>query len=130
MAPDTGDPQLGRRIREARERAGMTQDDVVSQMRAMPEGRDRRWLSNIERGKTSMRLPEVAELSRVLGVTTDALLIGERGQPSTDEDLVLYALRHAEPAARRLLLASARAIAEESGGYRVDPSHGDGSGVA
>lgn len=122
----TGDPQLGRRIREARRRAHLTQAAVVERMSSAPEGRDHHWLSNIENGAARLRIDDLPDLARALGVSAD-YLVGLRPPPSEeaealteDERGVLQAFRRATSTGRRMMLASVRAIAEASAEYSTE----------
>lgn len=129
--PATGDPALGARLRELRKQAGLTQVELVARMKTAPRGRDGTWVSNVEGGRHMPTVRDVIELAAILGTTTDQILIGDH-QPLDDERLLLFALRRATPQARRSLLASARAIAEEAAEYSVEdaPSPREGEATA
>lgn len=116
MADATGDPALGRRIRDARMRAGLSQEQLAERL-----GWTKQTYSSRERGQRMPSPLDVADIARTLGVTTDELLIGRPLVPNDDEQLLLFAYRHAAPQARRSMMASARAIAEESAEYSANP---------
>ena len=70
--------QLGRRLREARDYAGLSQDFVAERT-----GLRRSALSDIERGKRRCSGPELAALARLYGRSTDSIL-GTEDQESDD----------------------------------------------
>lgn len=78
---------FGKRLREIRERRGMTQEDVA---RAI--GTDWMRISRYERGLHLPTADKIVSLARVLRVTTDALLLGdpEGEQPIEFNNLRLY----------------------------------------
>lgn len=122
----TGDRRLGERIRAARQRAGLTQGDLVERLPSAPPRRGDKWLSSIETGYRNATPQDVAEIARALNTTTDELLLDDAAPSplapslSPDESIVLFAYRHAAPQTRRSMLATARLVAEESEEYRAD----------
>lgn len=60
---------IGRRLRNARERAGLTQEET-----ARLAGLDRAYLSQIETGRRRLSLYLAYRLSQTLGVTLDRLI--------------------------------------------------------
>lgn len=113
----TGDPQLGRRIRDARLRAKMTQQEVVDQMPSAPIGRDYHWLSNIERGFRSISPRQLGEIAAILEVTVDELVYGQRTTApvalTSEEQVLIQAWRAASAPVKRMMLASAQAVIED-----------------
>ena len=63
------DPELGRRIKKARAKAGITQCELA-EMLNMTE----KQISNIERGLSEPHAEVLRQISDVLGVSTDSLL--------------------------------------------------------
>lgn len=74
----TGTP--GNRVRQAREAAGLTQDEVAA---IAPI--DRSALSNIERGKRGLGADVAERLARVLGVRLEDLLPPPAEVPTVDQ---------------------------------------------
>lgn len=122
MATPTGDLERGARIRSARRRAGLTQRQLLERLPSAPPERDDTWISNIETGYRNPSVQDLAEICAALGVTTDSIVFGKTAPvPTEDEALLVYAWRKAAPIARRLLMASARAIAEDPAPYDPTP---------
>lgn len=64
--------QIGRRIREKRTLAGITQEQLAEKMDVSIQ-----MISNLERGVKAIRIDNLVKLSRILGVTADYILTGE-----------------------------------------------------
>ena len=63
--------QLGRRIRNLRQRAALSQEQLAERADL-----DRTYISGIERGKRNVALLNLAAISKALGVTVSELLKG------------------------------------------------------
>ena len=74
---------LGRRFRTARKRARLTQTQLAKQIQ---EGYDPSTISNIETGKTLIRIEALADAANALNVSTDYLL-GRTDNPMTADGL-------------------------------------------
>lgn len=61
--------QLAQRLRAAREAAGMSQQDVADRLSIR-----RPAISEIENGKRAVIAQELAQMARLYGMSTDALL--------------------------------------------------------
>ena len=75
---------FGAYIRWARERAGLTQADLASQVDV-----SRKWLSEVENGKATAEIGLILAALRRLGVVIHA---GEAPEPSVDVDALLDTL--------------------------------------
>ncbi len=64
--------QIGRRIRRARERAGLTQEELATQI-----GKTQKAISGYEKGTRAIRITEVPELARALAVAPGYFLGSE-----------------------------------------------------
>ena len=92
MRPDLD--VLGAKIREARQRLGLTQAELSNRVDCSPE-----WISKIERGKASPSLVTVTRIGRELGTDMTHLLDGNHAD-CTENDLAEYGasmLRAFEP---------------------------------
>lgn len=58
--------ELGDTVREHRRRAGLRQDDL-----ALAAGTGRRFISDLERGKATVRLGAVLDVVQALGLTVE-----------------------------------------------------------
>jgi XRE family transcriptional regulator, aerobic/anaerobic benzoate catabolism transcriptional regulator len=65
--------ELGRRLRDHRRRAGLTQEQLAQQA-----GLNRRWLGHVERGKGNTSVIKLRRVASVLGCTVADLLEGGR----------------------------------------------------
>jgi transcriptional regulator with XRE-family HTH domain len=61
--------EVGRRVRLARERAGLTQDALAGRVSL-----SRTSVTNIEKGRQKVLLHTLCDLAEALGVTPDALM--------------------------------------------------------
>ncbi len=101
---------IGERIKEERERLGMTQPEF-----AAAAGAAKRTLIEWEKGSTS---PTAVQLSALVVAGVDALYIltGQRGAPSVplapDEAALLDNYRNSPPAGRDALKATSAALAQ------------------
>jgi transcriptional regulator with XRE-family HTH domain len=86
MASEFDARVLGRRVREARRRAGLTLAELGAAV-----GRPAPYLSQLENGKVEPKLSLVADLARSLGCTTTELL--DAGAPTRRDELELELLR-------------------------------------
>lgn len=78
---------LGQRLREAREQAGMSQEEVASELEV-----PRSAVSKIEQGNQSVDSIQLRGLSDLYGVSLDSLLEPEKGE-AADETEFVQALR-------------------------------------
>ncbi|MBQ7566622.1 MAG: helix-turn-helix transcriptional regulator [Oscillospiraceae bacterium] len=70
--------EIGRRIQQSREKAGMTQEQLSEAI-----GRSTQFLSTVERGVAGPSLETVVQLCRVLNVTADWLILGKSAAPTS-----------------------------------------------
>jgi transcriptional regulator with XRE-family HTH domain len=70
--PPTGDPVLGRNIREARKRAELNQEALASRC-----GVTKGLISQFEKGDTMPSVPVIMKIGEALGCGVDALLFGQ-----------------------------------------------------
>lgn len=79
---------IGIRIKENRERIGMTQSDLAEKTELSES-----YISHIERGKRTATIVSLVNIANVLGVTVDGLLYGvqinDNTEYQTDMDMVL-----------------------------------------
>lgn len=66
---ETSAAVIGRVLREARERAGVTQQDVALRARM-----DRAYLSEVENGKRSLSVDRLLRICRAIGVQPGTIL--------------------------------------------------------
>ena len=78
MTDFTGNMELGRRIKDARERAGLTQDELVARIGG---GRTQKWLSGVETGRRGIDIQPLQNIARVLKIPLLELL-GEGPPPA------------------------------------------------
>ncbi|MTD15430.1 helix-turn-helix domain-containing protein [Nakamurella sp. YIM 132087] len=83
--------RLGRRLAEARELAGMTQDAVARELKL-----DRAAISHLERGDRNLRVPELVTLAQLLGRPLSYFVeppvqaaVNRRAAPHADHDSTL-----------------------------------------
>lgn len=70
--------QIGRRIQLSREQAGLTQEQLAEKLELSTQ-----FISAIERGVYGPSLDTVVKLCEELNVSSDWLLLGRRGTPTT-----------------------------------------------
>jgi transcriptional regulator with XRE-family HTH domain len=63
--------QFGKRVRERRERLGLSQEELADRAQF-----DRTYISMVERGKRNLSLLNICRFATVLGTTPSALLDG------------------------------------------------------
>lgn len=68
------DVAVGRNVREAREEAGLTQREVVEQLRVLGWSLDVTAMTRIENGTRSLRVPQLQMLAEVLGTSAADLV--------------------------------------------------------
>jgi transcriptional regulator with XRE-family HTH domain len=71
---------LGSKVRAARRRAGLTQDELAGRIGKTPES-----VSNIERGQQTPTLETLAALARELGLPIAEFFGGDAGMNSTSD---------------------------------------------
>ena len=64
--------QIGKRIKAARERMKITQEDFAERIEVSPQ-----YVSDLERGVVGVSIPTLKRLCLVLGVSSDQILFGE-----------------------------------------------------
>ena len=109
---------IGRNIRNARVKAGLTQEQTAEKLKI-----SQLHFGRLERGERPAALEQLANIARVLGVPTAQLLSGciieESLIARADEDAKAFAdaMEHlasgVSPQARRLMLALCRTVAEQ-----------------
>ena len=87
---------LGDRIRQARERVGLSQIELARRI-----GLSKNAMNSIEAGDADPRASRIVAIAQVLGVSTDALLLGT---PATDS-------REHTPTAKRQQTRTAASVA-------------------
>ena len=97
---------LGKRVRTARIRAGLTQTALAAQIRGKY---DASMISNIERSRSLMRIEALADMATALNVSSDYLL-GRTDNPKTAGRL--EDLAQAFPVEDRQLAAALAVMAE------------------
>lgn len=77
----TGTPELGALIRSARERKGLSQQELAESI-----GTSRGWINNVERGlKSIATLGQARKVADALGITTDEIFAaGHRVPPDIE----------------------------------------------
>ena len=78
---------MGKRIFLCRKKLGLTQEELAEKMNVSTQT-----ISYAERGSKAMRPENLVKLSRILGVTTDYLLTGEK--PSAKGETLADKLSH------------------------------------
>lgn len=76
--------EIGLRISKQRKRLGLTQEQLAERMEVSVQ-----MISNLERGVKAIRIDNLVRVSRILDVTTDYILTGQRSA----EDLARLAKR-------------------------------------
>ena len=75
--------QIGMRVREARERSKMTQENLAERLDCSPQ-----FISDLERGIVGLSIPTLKGLCLALGVSSDSILfekVPERGYAALEE---------------------------------------------
>lgn len=67
--------QIGDRVRTIRMRRGLTQQELAAMMDMHQPS-----ISALECGRLGMSVPTIIKLARILQVTTDAILTGEKNE--------------------------------------------------
>ncbi len=102
---------IGARIRELREKCGLSQGDIER-----ASGMMRAYISRIERGHTVPNLESIERFATALGVPVHELF--RDGEPSKASnpiaEMIAGYLRKMKPAERELLLKLARSLAKAS----------------
>ena len=69
--------QMGERIKAARERAGLTQEQLAERIEVSPQ-----YISDLERGVVGISLPTLKRLCLVLAISSDSILFGKETELS------------------------------------------------
>ena len=75
--------QIGARVREARERSKMTQEQLAEKLDCSPQ-----FISDLERGVVGLSIPTLKGLCLALGISSDSILFDktpERGYAALEE---------------------------------------------
>lgn len=64
---------IGRRIQQRRKQQGFTQEQLADMMNVSIQ-----MISNLERGNKAIRIDNLIKLSRILNISTDYILTGEK----------------------------------------------------
>jgi len=99
---------LGQRIRQVREKTGLSQEDVGRQLSMSPSG-----YGNYERGERSISLETLAKLAGIFGKPVEYLLALD-SPLEEDEQELLHLYQGLPNAMKQLLLSTARLWHEES----------------
>lgn len=78
---------IGQRLREAREKAGLTQAQAVEKL-GIPKAQT---LSAYENGKNSPPLEKIGEMCVLYGVSTDYIILGKKNNYRNEKDAVDHA---------------------------------------
>lgn len=100
--------EIGRRLRLARERAGMTQDQLAGAIRIEPAT-----LSRYETGRGAVSLEVIERVAAALSIDREELLPGsrqERSEPRGDEAALLATYRSLPASMRKLALRLVRVL--------------------
>lgn len=74
--------EIGKRIREERERAGLTREQLAEYTELTP-----RFIADIERGSVGISISTLMKFCEILKVSSDRLLWGTRSDVGIDEHL-------------------------------------------
>lgn len=100
---------LGRRIKQARENAGLTQTELAARLDCTPQH-----ISAIERGAKTPRLDTFVALANILQVSADALLAESLDRPSDSLAREFSsAVAHLSGEAQLRILRAIRVLTEE-----------------
>jgi Zn-dependent peptidase ImmA (M78 family)/transcriptional regulator with XRE-family HTH domain len=100
--------ELGRRLKQARERAGRTQDEAAAVL-----GLDATAIAKIERGKRGVGALEVKSLSALYGVPVDSLLRDKTSRAEVSLHIAMRAGKAVEGKAEVMLLRLQQIIADD-----------------
>ena len=102
--------RIGVRIKQSREQLGLTQEDFAEAMRRS----SRKWVWDVETGRTAVSVDELVQLSRVLHKPV-LWLLGEGGEDAPEEDELIAGFRALPEDGRRWLLGSLRGMLGQTG---------------
>jgi transcriptional regulator with XRE-family HTH domain len=88
----TGDPEVGERIRAAREALGKSQEQVAAEL-GVSQGTVAKW----EKGTIAVRQRHLATLSKTLGIDINSVLHGQRTGLAREYQRVVEHLAHSIP---------------------------------
>jgi len=106
---------LGTRIREARERLGMSQEDF-----AVAVAKDQRAISEYERGKRKLPVTDLPTFAEVLGVPVLYFYEGELTHHDLDLVLLDEIRRLPTPEAKQAVIQIIRVLASTTGLFRQE----------
>lgn len=75
--------EIGKRIRTARERAGMTRECLAECIEVTP-----RFIADVERGSVGISVPTLMRICETLNISSDSLLWNKTIRTSIDEKLL------------------------------------------
>ena len=84
--------EIGRRIRSSREEAGLTRERLAEYV-----GITARFLADVECGRVGLSLQNMCKVCQVLGITTDALLLGKQSRAKTAANQISAMLSGLDP---------------------------------
>jgi len=90
----TGDPELGIRVRKARNRLGLSLVQAAHQVE-----RSDRWLLMVENGRTDPGYSDLVRLAPVLHVNLEQLVLAEQVQPAAKRETTMSVSETLEPGA-------------------------------
>jgi len=99
---------LGQRIRQVRERSGLSQEYVGRQLNMSPSG-----YGNYERGEREMSLETLSRLAGIFGKPIEHLLALDTPLEADEKEL-LHIYQHLPNAMKQLLMSTARLWLEEA----------------
>lgn len=76
--------EIGKRIRSARECAGMTREELAERIDVTP-----RFVADVERGNVGISVPTLIGICEALHISSDTLLWGQTSNACIDERLKL-----------------------------------------
>lgn len=87
---------IGRRIRDRRKHQGYTQEQLAEMMDVSVQ-----MISNLERGNKAIRIDNLINLSRILDVSTDYILMGKT--TTDDIDALSLCISRLQPKDRNMI---------------------------